>query len=256
MRFFLDISFDGTEYSGWQRQPKDKSVQQCLEEALSVVFQQNIEVVGAGRTDAGVHASQMIAHADLPDGTETEVLKRKLNMLLPADISVNSIVRVRENAHARFDAVSRRYRYYVSLSKNPFERKYCMRMFSMPDVELMNKAASLLLNVTDFTSFAKLHSDTKTNICHVTRAEWNILPDGRLEFVIEADRFLRNMVRAIVGTLLQLGRGKINLEQFVQIIESKDRCCAGDSVPASGLFLDKVQYSESVFFETESVENE
>lgn len=247
MRFFLDISFDGTEYSGWQRQPKDKSVQQCIEESLSVVFQQPVEIVGAGRTDAGVHASHMIAHVDLSDSTDASALKGKLNMMLPADIAINGIVRVKDNAHARFDAVSRRYRYFVSLSKTPFERKYSMRLFSMPDVELMNRAARILLDVTDFTSFAKLHSDTKTNICHVSKAEWNVLSDGRLEFVIEADRFLRNMVRAIVGTLLQVGRGKIDLEQFVRIIGSKDRCSAGDSVPAAGLFLDQVKYPESVY---------
>lgn len=255
MRYFLDISFDGTEYCGWQRQPKDRSVQQCLEDALSVVFQQKVEIVGAGRTDAGVHACHMIAHVDLPDTADPLTLKGKLNMLLPPDIAVNSIVRVKNDAHARFDAVSRRYRYYVSLSKNPFDRKYSMRMFSMPNVDLMNKAASVLLNTTDFTSFAKLHSDTKTNICHVTQAGWSVLPDEKLEFVIEADRFLRNMVRAIVGTLLQLGRGKIDMEQFVRIIESKDRCSAADSVPAAGLFLDNVQYPESVYIET-VVDNE
>lgn len=247
MRFFLDISYDGTDYSGWQRQPKDKSVQETIEKALSTIYQRPVDIVGAGRTDAGVHARQMIAHVDLPDDTDVKLLTGKLNMLLPGDIAVNNMVHVRDDAHARFDAILRRYRYYVSVSKNPFEKKYCMRMFSMPDVELMNKAAGVLLNVSDFTSFAKLHTDTKTNICHVSVAQWNVLPDGRLEFVIEADRFLRNMVRAIVGTLLQLGRGKIDMERFVQIIECKDRCSAGDSVPAAGLFLDRVEYPDSVY---------
>ena len=247
MRFFLDISYDGTDYCGWQRQPKDMSVQESIEKALSTIYQRPVDVVGAGRTDAGVHARQMIAHVDLPDNTDVNLLPGKLNMLLPGDISVNGMLHVKDDAHARFDAISRRYRYYVSLSKNPFERKYCMRLFSMPDVELMNKAASVLLDVTDFTSFAKLHTDTKTNICHVSMAQWNVLPDCRLEFVIEADRFLRNMVRAIVGTLLQLGRGKIDMARFIRIIECKDRCSAGDSAPATGLFLDKVEYPDRVY---------
>ena len=246
MRYFADIEFDGTAYSGWQIQPHSPSVQQTLEEALALFLRCKVDVTGAGRTDAGVHASQMIAHFDLETPQDPDWMMHKLNGILPQDIAVHRIWPVRPDAHARFDAVSRTYKYYVTLNKSAFHREYSWYLVNEPDFGLMNQAAEMLLSTVDFTSFSKLHTDTKTNDCRVIEALWTPLEDGRWVFTITADRFLRNMVRAIVGTLMEVGRHKLTLEEFKKIIENKDRCSAGDSAPAQGLFLHKIVYPDNL----------
>ena len=247
MRYFIYLEFDGGAYSGWQIQPHSPSVQQTLEEALSLFLRQKVSVTGAGRTDAGVHAAQMVAHFDLDDPQDCEWMKGKLNGILPQDIAVHRIVPVKPDAHARFDAVARTYKYYVTLNKSAFNRDYSWFLPNEPDFELMNQAAEILKDTVDFTSFSKLHTDTKTNDCRVTEALWTPLEDGRWVFTITADRFLRNMVRAIVGTLMEVGRHKLTVDGFRQIISSKDRCSAGDSAPAQGLFLHKIVYPDNLF---------
>lgn len=242
MRFFIDLSYRGTAYHGWQRQPNGISVQQEIEEALTTVLRVPTPILGAGRTDAGVHAKQMIAHFDADLQMPIEQLIIRLNGLLPPDIAIHSIRPVHNDAHARFDATSRRYEYWVSLQKNPFQQHQITELHCHPDFELMNRAASRLMNYTDFTSFSKLHTDVKTNNCTVTQAHWDEREPGVWCFTIEANRFLRNMVRAIVGTLLDVGRGKLTVEQFCQIIELKDRCQARSSAPADGLYLVEVKY--------------
>lgn len=246
MRYFADIEFDGTAYSGWQIQPHSPSVQQTLEEALALFLRCKVDVTGAGRTDAGVHASQMIAHFDLETPQDPDWMMHKLNGILPQDIAVHRIWPVRPDAHARFDAVSRTYKYYVTLNKSAFHREYSWYLVNEPDFGLMNQAAEMLLSTVDFTSFSKLHTDTKTNDCRVTEALWTPLEDGRWVFTITADRFLRNMVRAIVGTLMEVGRHKLTVDGFRKIIENKDRCSAGDSAPAQGLFLYKIVYPDNL----------
>ena len=247
MRYFADIEFDGTAYCGWQIQPQSPSVQQTLEEAFALFLRRKVEVTGAGRTDAGVHAAQMIAHFDLEEPQDPDWMLHKLNGILPPDIAVHSIYPVRPDAHARFDAVARTYKYYVTLYKSAFFRGYSWYLVNEPDFNLMNDAAEILLSTVDFTSFSKLHTDTKTNDCHVTKAEWEKLPDGRRVFTITADRFLRNMVRAIVGTLMDVGRHKLTVDEFKKITECRDRCCAGDSAPAQGLFLHKIEYPDDIY---------
>ena len=247
MRYFADIEFDGTAYSGWQIQPHSPSVQQTLEEALALFLRQKIDVTGAGRTDAGAHAAQMIAHFDLDECQDCEWIKHKLNGILPPDIAVHGVYPVRPDAHARFDAVSRTYKYYVTLEKSAFQRNYSWYLLNEPDFELMNSAAKLLLSTVDFTSFSKLHTDTKTNDCHVAEAGWERVSDGRWVFTITADRFLRNMVRAIVGTLMEVGRHRMTVDEFKSVILRKDRCQAGDSAPAQGLFLYKIEYPDDIY---------
>lgn len=241
-RYFIYMAYDGAAYHGWQSQPNASSVQQTLEQALSTVLRQDISVTGAGRTDTGVHARLMVAHFDVEAAIDTMKLADKLNRLLPADISIYKVEPVSNEMHARFSAKSRRYEYYVTTAKSPFMRQYRCRLYRQPDFALMNKAASQLLRQTDFTSFSKLHTDVKTNICHVTRAEWSQVDDVTWVFTIEADRFLRNMVRAIVGTLLDVGFGKLTIEGFQDVMQQRDRCSAGMSVPAQGLFLVDVKY--------------
>ena len=247
MRYFIYLEFDGGAYSGWQIQPHSPSVQQTLEEALSLFLRKDISVTGAGRTDAGVHAAEMVAHFDLDDPQDPAWMQGKLNGLLPQDIAAHRIVPVRADAHARFDAQSRTYKYYVTLNKSAFNRDYSWFLPNEPDFALMNEAAGILLQTVDFTSFSKLHTDTKTNDCRVTEAVWEPLEDGRWVFTITADRFLRNMVRAIVGTLMEVGRHKLTVDGFRQIIESRDRCSAGDSAPAQGLFLHRIVYPDNLF---------
>ncbi len=246
MRYFIYLSFDGKRYCGWQRQPGECSVQETIENSLFLFMRRAIPITGAGRTDAGVHARMMVAHFDVDESVDTLWMKSKLNAVLPDDISVLRIVPVKPEAHARFDAVSRTYRYYVSLSKDPFMNGYSWRLINVPDFELMNKAASMLIPVTDFTSFSKLHTDTKTNNCKLEEAVWSG-SGHEWFFTITADRFLRNMVRAIVGTLMEVGRHKLTLDGFQAIIDSKDRCQAGDSAPACGLFLENVAYPDEIF---------
>lgn len=242
-RYFIYLAYDGTRYHGWQIQPNGDSVQQQLMEALQTLLRREVvEVTGAGRTDTGVHAKLMVAHFDYDEAVNCTMLAYKLNRLLPPDISVFKLEPVDAEMHARFSAKARRYEYYVTTAKSPFMRQYRYKLHKAPDFELMNQAAKLLLQVEDFTSFSKLHTDVKTNICHVTRAEWSQVDEVTWVFNIQADRFLRNMVRAIVGTLLEVGYGKLTLEDFQQVIQQKDRCSAGMSVPAQGLFLADIQY--------------
>ncbi len=248
-RYFIYLAYDGTNYHGWQIQPNGISVQECLMKALSTFLRCEIEVVGAGRTDAGVHASLMVAHFDYDVPLDTAFLTEKLNRLLPPDISVYKVCSVKPDAHARFDATSRTYKYYVTTAKYPFNRQYRWRIYSSLDYERMNEAARILLEYSDFTSFSKLHTDVKTNICHVTHAGWTKVEgeDTTWVFTICADRFLRNMVRAIVGTLIDVGRGKLSVEDFRRIIEQQDRCKAGTSAPGQALFLVNVEYPETLF---------
>ena len=248
MRYFLKIAYDGTDFHGWQRQPNASSIQQTLEEALSLILRNPTAIVGAGRTDTGVHASEMFAHFDASEIEDKDRFLRSLNRLIGKDISITDLIRTIPEAHARFDAISRSYRYNINLYKDPFSHRFSHEMSRMPDVDKMNKAASILLDVSDFTSFAKLHSDSKTNICKVTEAKWHADElNGKLYFTITADRFLRNMVRAVVGTLIDVGTGKISIEEFIDVINKKDRCEAGMSMPAKGLFLYKIVYPKEIF---------
>lgn len=247
MRYFIYLSYDGTQYHGWQIQPNASSVQQCLNEALSTILRTHLEVVGAGRTDAGVHAHSMVAHFDIAHEIDCEWTVAKLNRFLPQDIAISKIVRVRDEAHARFDATSRTYHYWIYTQKNPFRRYYATRITYPLDFTKMNEAAQMLLNVRDFTSFSKLHTDTKTNNCNVTKAQWIKVEDDLWMFEITADRFLRNMVRAVVGTLIQVGRGALSLQDFEKVIECKNRCAAGDSMPGNSLSLVGVTYDEDIF---------
>lgn len=246
-RYFIEFAYNGTAYCGWQIQPNGVSVQEILEKALTTIMRNRTAVTGAGRTDSGVHALNMTAHFDtelpLPDPQKLII---NLNSLLPQDIAVHSIREVQPNAHARFDALSRRYEYHIIFDKNPFLTDQACRLHSPLDIDAMNRAAQTLFDYTDFTSFSKLHTDVKTNDCTIIDAHWQQLSD-RLIFHIEANRFLRNMVRAIVGTLLQVGTNKITIEKFRQIIESKNRCNAGHSVPACGLYFVRATYPESIY---------
>lgn len=242
MRHFLDIAFRGSSFHGWQRQPGDISVQECLEDAFSKALRCEITVTGAGRTDAGVNARRMVAHVDLPDGTDIPSLLRAVNAMAGKDVAVRSAVSVHPDAHARFDATSRTYRYFAHTSKNPFVRELSWQASPMLDFDAMNEAATLLIGRRDFTSFAKLHSDARTNICDLRVARWVMMDHDRWYFEICADRFLRNMVRAVVGTLVEVGRGKIRPEQIMDILDASDRCAAGTSMPAHALFLWDVTY--------------
>lgn len=237
-RFFMELAYRGEPFHGWQRQPGAVSVQEVIENALQTILRVPTPIVGAGRTDAGVNASMMIAHFD----ADSLIEPRALNSIVGKDIAIHSIRQVHDDAHARFDATSRTYHYKTVEHKSPF--LYPLTWFTRHlDYNAMNNAAMTLLNVQDFTSFAKLHSDAKTNICHVSRAEW--IPDhttGGMTFIITADRFLRNMVRAIVGTLVDVGRGKLTLEEFKSIIDAKDRCAAGTSMPPQALYLANITY--------------
>ena len=244
MRYFITLSYDGTRYHGWQIQPNGDSIQQRVQEALSTLLRRPIEVVGAGRTDAGVHAHMMVAHFDIPSpyNGEMEGIPYKLNRLLPQDIAVQEVKQVADDLHARFSATSRTYHYFIHTCKDPFLRDYSWQVPYKLDFELMNQAAQVLLEYSDFTSFSKVNTDTKTNLCDIKEAHWDEVAPGQWRFTITANRFLRNMVRAIVGTLVEVGRGKIGIEDVRRIIEAKDRCCAGESVPGKALFLVDIKY--------------
>ncbi len=244
MRYFIYLSYDGTNYHGWQIQPNADSIQARLSHSLSLLMEHDVEVIGAGRTDTGVHASMMVAHFDA--GTIRPDLASKLNRMLPPDIVIHRVIPVRDDAHARFSATSRTYQYHVITRRNPFLRHYTYHFTQPLDFDLMNKAASRLFDYTDFTSFSKLHTDVKTNNCRIMYAQWEHNGDEWV-FTIRADRFLRNMVRAIVGTLLDVGRGAISIDDFCRIIERKDRQAAGASVPGNALFLTDIQYPEDIF---------
>lgn len=246
MRYFIYLSYDGARYHGWQIQPNGISVQEVLNKALSTLLREPIEVTGAGRTDAGVNASLMVAHFDSQQTTDNGQLTYRLNKLLPYDIAIHKIVPVKPDAHARFSATSRTYHYYIITEKTPFEPS--AYRFPQPlDFEKMNEAAQTLFDYTDFTSFSKLHTDVKTNNCRIMFARWEQVSPIKWQFTITADRFLRNMVRAIVGTLLDVGRSVLTIEQFREIIEKKDRCSAGTSVPGNALFLSDITYPEELF---------
>jgi tRNA pseudouridine38-40 synthase len=247
-RYFIFISYRGTSYHGWQIQPNSVTVQKILDNALSVVLNEKISTVGAGRTDTGVHAQLFCAHFDstFPDLFSFKNIVYKLNSFLPNDISVTSIKKVLPDANARFSAISRTYNYYISRFKDPFSEDACWHINYNLDIDMMNKACGFLKNTSDFTSFCKLHSDNKTNICKVYDATWTE-NNNRLIFAIKADRFLRNMVRAIVGTMVEMGYGKINLKEFESVINAKDRGRAGKSAPAKGLFLTDIEYPNEIF---------
>lgn len=245
-RYFLQLAYNGENYHGWQIQPNANSVQAELQKALSTILRSSIEVVGAGRTDTGVHASFFVAHFEYEGKIANyEQLKFKLNSFLPNDIRVDTIVPVDSAMHARFNATSRTYKYFLTNRKEPFRNGITAFIPYSLDLDKMNEAAGLLLSVVDFTSFSKLHTDVKTNNCNVTKAEWT-QQDNLLVFEISADRFLRNMVRAVVGTLVDVGKRKLSIESFKEIIASKDRGLAGASVQARGLFLVDIDYPEPV----------
>lgn len=243
-RFFINLSYDGKNYHGWQIQPGAITVQEVLNKALTTLFRVPTEVVGAGRTDAGVNASMMIAHFDCEQSKYTDdlvQLKYRLNKLLPADIAIHDIYPVASEMHARFSATSRTYHYFVITEKSPFE-PYAYRFPQPLDFDKMNEACKVLFEYIDFTSFSKLHTDVKTNNCKISEAHWEQISPHKWQFTITADRFLRNMVRAIVGTLIDVGRGAVSVDGFRKIIEKKDRCSAGTSVPGNALFLSEVKY--------------
>jgi tRNA pseudouridine38-40 synthase len=247
-RYFIFISYKGTSYHGWQIQPNSVTVQKILDEALSVVLSENISTMGAGRTDAGVHAIFFCAHFDSlsPDLQIIGNLVFRLNQYLPADISVNSIKKVVPDANARYSAISRTYKYYISRKKDPFFDNSSWYLHGKMDIKAMNDACKLLFHHSDFTSFSRLHSGAKSNICKIYSAYWEE-SDGRMVFTIKADRFLRNMVRVIVGTVVEIGFGKMDLTEFENIILAKDRCEAGKSAPAKGLFLADIEYPGEIF---------
>lgn len=242
-RYFISLSYDGTTYHGWQSQPNGITVQACLDKALRTYFRQDIETLGCGRTDAGVHATQFYAHFDVVDTDHLAVVNavNGINALLPYSIAVKSIFAVANDAHARFDATARAYQYHIHFKKNPFKINRSWLFKGDLNVEDMNKAAAILLNYTDFSCFSKSNTQTFTNNCKVSEACFEEV-DDTLVFTIKADRFLRNMVRAIVGTLVLVGKGDIGVDEVEKIIASKNRGQAGQSVPACGLYLVQVTY--------------
>ena len=247
MRYFIELRYDGSAYCGWQRQPDMSSVQQTIEQALTKLLRTPTEIVGAGRTDTGVNASYYVAHFDSAVEVDCPQVHYKLNMMLPKDIAIFSIIPVAADAHARFDAIEREYTYYISSVKNPFRRHSAWLYYVELDVEKMNQAAAKLLTYSDFTSFAKLNSNNKTNICRVMDAHWDVEADGVLRFTIRADRFLRNMVRSIVGTLVDVGRGRYSVDEFCAIVEAKDLSQSSAGAPSQGLFLSDVVYKDETF---------
>lgn len=246
MRYFLHLAYNGKDYHGWQRQPGAVTVQEKIEDAICVLLKHPISVIGAGRTDAGVNASMMVAHFDSPEEiTDPGRFIASLNgMADPFNISFYSLKKVPDDAHARFDAIKRTYRYYVHTQRSPFLFPFSLQVAEDIDFDQMNAAAEILLHTEDFTSFAKLHGQSKTNICDVMSAEWKKMPgeEFRYYFEISANRFLRNMVRSITGTLLEVGRGKLSIAEFGEIIKKKDRSSAGTSLPPSPLFLHSIEY--------------
>ena len=241
MRYFIEFAYNGKNYHGFQTQPNVASVQETLTKALQLLVDKSIEIVGAGRTDSGVHAKQMFAHFDIDNAIDTSSLIPKLNSYLPKGIVIYDIFKVKKDAHARFDATSRTYKYNIHTYKDAFLEDISWYCFQELDLNLMNKACQILFEHTDFECFSKVHTEVHTFNCTITEANWK-QKNNQLIFTIKADRFLRNMVRAIVGTMINIGSGKTSLEEFKEIIESKNRSKAGFSVPAHGLFLVKVDY--------------
>ncbi|MBP5259165.1 MAG: tRNA pseudouridine(38-40) synthase TruA [Paludibacteraceae bacterium] len=243
-RYFLHLAYNGAGYHGWQNQPNGISVQETLEKALGNLLGGPTPIVGAGRTDAGVHASDMYAHFETDRPVDTALLTQRLNAYLPQDIVIFGVNPVSERMHARFSALTRTYQYHVITRKDPFRKEYTYRVPSDTDFEAMNRAASILLEYDDFECFSKSHTDVNTFICHITRAQWTPVSDHEWVFTITANRFLRNMVRAIVGTLLEVGAGRSSVEDLHRIIASKNRCQAGMSVPGKALFLTQITYPD------------
>lgn len=241
----MDLSYDGTNYHGWQNQPEAISVQSCIENALSLLIKAETPIYGAGRTDSGVHALKMYAHFDVTALINTDKLLHDLNSFLPKDISINNIYKVNLDSHARFDALSREYEYKISLIKNVFNNNRCYYIKNNLDIKLMNDACKILLNYTNFKCFSKTKTDVKTYNCDLKYAKWK-LNDNELIFTIKANRFLRNMVRAIVGTLIHVGLKKVSLQDFEKIIISQDRTKAGPSAPAHALYLTNISYPKEL----------
>ncbi len=247
LRYFIKLAYKGTNYHGWQAQPNAITVQELLGKSFSTIFRNPFEIVGAGRTDAGVHADEFYAHVNIENEFNANEIIYKMNALLPNDIVVYDIFKTTENAHARFDALSRSYEYRIFLGKNPFLNETAWQFITTKlNVERMNEAAKILETHTNFKSFSRSNSDVRTYNCNIMHAKWK-QTNQLLVFHITADRFLRNMVRAVVGTLIEIGKGKMNLEEFKQIIESENRCNAGPSAPAQGLFLTQVTYPKTIF---------
>lgn len=246
-RYFIYLSYNGENYCGWQVQPNGISVQEAIEKGLTTLLRTPTSIVGAGRTDAGVHARMMTSHFDSEsENLDLSLLTDKLNRILPKDIAIYKIVEVNPQAHARFDATSRLYRYYITTEKDPFLHHLKYKIHGNLDVEKMNACANILFEYEDFTSFSKLHTDVKTNNCIIMQAYWEQHGNDFI-FTIKANRFLRNMVRSIVGTLLEAGRGKLDETGMRQVIEAKDRAKAGTSVPGHALFLEEIEYNDNIF---------
>jgi tRNA pseudouridine38-40 synthase len=246
-RYFIHISYFGFRYVGWQFQPNGLSIQELLEKGVATLLKESVRITGAGRTDAGVHARFFVAHFDLNfDLQDLHQIVYKLNRILPEDIAVQQLYRVNGEAHARFSALNRTYEYHISTVKNPFLKGMAWYYAANLDLEKMNEAATILYGYSDFTSFSKLHTDVRTNLCRILMARWTLLED-KLLFTIMADRFLRNMVRAIAGTMIEVGSGKVSLDRFREIIELRDRSLAGFSVPAEGLFLTGISYPDWIY---------
>lgn len=242
MRYFIWFSYDGTNYHGWQMQPNGNTVQAELQRGLSLLLREDISVTGAGRTDTGVHARQMAAHFDTAAEFEPAMLAKKLNGVLPQDIGIDRVEQVSYDLHARFSATSRTYHYYIHTRKNPFRRHFSLELHYVLDFPLMNEAARILMEYDDFGAFCKAGSDVKTTICHITAAQWHQTAEDAWYFEITANRFLRNMVRAVVGTLVEVGRHRMTLDEFRQVIVGGRRTQAGESMPALALSLEKVVY--------------
>jgi len=245
LRYFIELSYNGKAYHGWQIQPNVISVQEILEKSLSILIKEPISTMGAGRTDAGVHAIQLFAHFDTEVFFDVKQLQFKLNSFLPEDISIQNIFKVKADAHARFHAISREYLYRIALEKNPFNREYAFLLKSKLDINKLKAATNILLEYSNFKCFSKSKTDVKTYHCNIIKAEWQLVAD-ELHFTIKADRFLRNMVRAIVGTLINIGIGKTEVERLHSIIKSKNRSEAGFSVPAHALYLTAIEYPASI----------
>ncbi|WP_158848432.1 tRNA pseudouridine(38-40) synthase TruA [Algibacter sp. L1A34] len=245
MRYFIELSYNGAAYHGWQIQPDAISIQEVLEKSLSLLLNTPISIMGAGRTDTGVHAKQMFAHFDFEGILDEVNLAFRLNSFLPQDVAIHDVFKVKKDAHTRFNAVSRTYLYRVALQKDVFSANDAYYVKQKLDIEKMKEAAKILLDYNDFQCFSKTKTNVKTYLCNIMKAEWTLV-DGELHFIIKADRFLRNMVRAIVGTIINIGLDKISVEDLHRIIESKNRSKAGFSVPAHGLYLIEVEYPEDI----------
>lgn len=242
VRYFIHFAYDGTNYHGWQIQPDANSVQEELQKALSVLLRQDVEIVGAGRTDAGVHARQMVAHFEWDGQLDCQQTAYRLGRMLPRDIAIYRMEPVADDMHARFSAVRRTYHYYLHTERDPFCRQYSCELHYDLDFERMNEAGRILCTYEDFGAFCKSHSDVKTTLCKVSEAHWIQVDSTHWYFRISANRFLRNMVRAVVGTMIDVGRGRITLDDFRKIVEGKQRTQAGESMPAHALFLEEIEY--------------